>query len=320
MITKRNKIKMLKYCRTVNLNNEEMYHVQMSFPYFIETNFFLYMNIKKSDTKMYKMVWFCLLKKKSQNIVLQRIYTKLYHHIIYFILTLVICFAESSQGKYGGCFSAESTVMTNTGSRRKLQDLRIGEKVLSLDLNTQQFVYSEVILFLDWDPSQRRDFLRFELQSGRTLTVTPTHLLFQLANDNTSRTIFAAKLYAGDRVLVRNSGYLVEDTVVKVQQVIKTGVFAPLTTTGTVVVDDIVASCYATIDSQLIAQWAFAPIRLMFNFKNGLYRMWTLIHKPVQSWTVQSNDISAMPSRGVYWYANILYVIGDYLIPSHIYK
>ncbi|KRT83295.1 hypothetical protein AMK59_3366, partial [Oryctes borbonicus] len=229
--------------------------------------------------------------------------------------------SESSQGgKYGGCFSAESTVFTETGTQRKLQDLQVGEKILSLDLNTQQFIYSEVILFLDWDPSQRRDFLKFELRSGRTLTVTPSHLIFQIANDNTSRTIYAAKLSVGDRVLVRDSSRLIEDAIVKVQQVAKTGVFAPLTMTGTVVVDGVLASCYATIDSQSIAHWAFTPIKLMLNFNHGLQRIWTLMLKPMEGWEIESNQIAATPSRGVYWYARILYVFGDYLIPHRIYK
>ncbi|GJQ74088.1 putative intercellular signal essential for a variety of patterning events during development [Trypoxylus dichotomus] len=229
--------------------------------------------------------------------------------------------SESSQGgKYGGCFSAESTVLSETGTQRKLQDLQTGERILSLDLNTQQLVFSEVILFLDWDPSQRRDFLQFKLRSGRTLTVTPSHLLFQLANDNTSRTIYAAKLSVGDRVLVRDSNRLIEDAIVMVQHVAKTGVFAPLTMTGTVVVDGVLASCYATIDSQSIAHWAFSPIRLMLNFNHGLHRIWTLMLKPVEGWEIETNHVPSTPSRGVYWYAEILYVFGDYLIPHRIYK
>lgn len=177
-----------------------------------------------------------------------------------------------------------------------------------------------MILFLDWDPSQRRDFLQFELLSGRTLTLTPSHLIFQIANDNSSRTMYAAKLSVGDRVLVRDSNKLIEDTIIKVRRVLETGVFAPLTMTGTVVVDDVVASCYATIDSQSIAHWVFTPIRLMRNFKYGLHRMWILMQKPVTGWEIDSNSVQATPPRGVYWYARILYAIGDYLIPSRIYK
>lgn len=211
-------------------------------------------------------------------------------------------------------------MISETGATRKLQDLRIGEKILSMDLDTQTFVYSEVILFLDWDPSQRRDFLKIELQSGRTLTVTPSHLIFQIANDNRSRTIYAAKLKTGDRVLVLDSKKLIEDIIVKVRQIVSTGVFAPLTLTGTVVVDGVLASCYATIDSQSIAHWAFTPIRLMLNFNQGLHRMWNLLRKPLEGWKDDINIVPSTPSRGVYWYAKILYVLGDYLIPSRIYK
>jgi hedgehog protein len=89
-----------------------------------------------------------------------------------------LSFPESSQAaKYGGCFSGESTVLTSSGARRQLSQLQIGEKIQALDPSTNQIVFSEVLLFLDYDPHQKREFLHITLSSGRTLTVTPSHLL-----------------------------------------------------------------------------------------------------------------------------------------------
>lgn len=255
------------------------------------------------------------------------------------LLTIII-FTESSQAaKYGGCFSASSTVQTSTGERRQLSDLQVGEKVLSVDSTTKSFVYSEVLMFLDWDPLQRREFLKFELASGRTLTVTPSHLLMT-GSANSSSTVYAGKLDVGSKLLVSDSrNNLVEDAIVKVTLILDTGVIAPLTAAGTIVVDDVVASCYAVIDSQVIAHWAFVPVRIYSNLKEGVRRMWNLIESPISAWAGNSKTLSkgslisktsaensyrtksfSSPTIGVHWYARILYTIADYTMFSHLYR
>lgn len=251
-------------------------------------------------------------------------------------------FPESTQAaKYGGCFTAKSTVTTSTGKRRKLTDLRVGDSVLAWDASAQRAVFSEVIMFLDYDPKQRRDFLRFTLASGRSMTVTPTHLLVtpdhpenleQVSNhldsaskirgptETASTVRFASEFSVGDRLLVKDSesdGLLV-DAIVEVEVVTLTGVYAPLTAVGTVFVDDVLASCYATVDSQTIAHWSFAPVRLAINVRDGFYRVWGLMSSPVYAWT--RSKTPDRPAVGVHWYARFLYVIGDFLIPSRMHK
>ncbi|XP_060524095.1 sonic hedgehog protein [Cylas formicarius] len=225
--------------------------------------------------------------------------------------------SESSQAaKYGGCFTGDTSVTTPSGERRSLSDLHVGEKILTLDAATKRLVFSEVILFLDYNPSDKREFFEIALETGRTLTVTPYHLV-TLKDD---RTVYVADLKTGDKLLVSDSdNKLVEDTIVRIDLVFRTGVFAPLTKTGTVVVNDVVMSCYATVDSQSLAHWAFMPLRLFWNINVGVHRLWSVFSKPVQSW--QFNEIAtAKPKVGVHWYARMLYATADYIIPSHLHK
>ncbi|KYB28973.1 hedgehog precursor [Tribolium castaneum] len=204
--------------------------------------------------------------------------------------------SESSQAaKYGGCFSGESTVLTSTGLRRNLSSLQIGEKIQALDPSTNELVFSEVLLFLDYNPSQRRQFLHITLASGRTLTVTPSHLL--VLDDRTMK--YAQKLQPGDFLLVSDNAKnaLISEKIVRLEAVWRSGVFAPLTGVGTLVVNDVVASCYATIDSQWLAHWAFAPIRWVAKlWDSGLRK----------------------PGVGVFWYARLLYATADFVLPSHL--
>ncbi len=40
----------------------------------------------------------------------------------------------------------------------------------------------------------------------------------------------------------------------------------PLTNTGTIIIDGVVASCYANTESQTLAHWAFLPLRVVAMF------------------------------------------------------
>lgn len=234
----------------------------------------------------------------------------------------VFSVTESSQGaRYGGCFPGDSLVTTSTGEKKTLSELGIGEKILSHDPRTNQLTFSEVILFLDYDPSQKREFLNIKLNSGRTLTVTPTHLVPR-KQINHIETLFAEKIRIGDILLVSDSNNGVsEDSVVEIRGIIRTGVYAPLTEVGTVVINDIIVSCFATVDSQEIADWAFFPMRLVWNVKQGFKRIWRVLSKPLDVWSSEYNTTvtssKTIPS-GVHWYAKMLYAVADYIIPSHL--
>ena len=187
----------------------------------------------------------------------------------------------------------------------KLQDVRIGERVLAMDMRTGELKYSEIILFLDRDVEQSREFLQVRTQSGRQLTVTPSHLLLRATQRHEHEAVFADRVRRGDRLLVKSPNSTTEvDTVVSVEPVLRRGVYAPLTLDGTIVVDGIVASCYAVVNSQWVAHLAYAPFRLYTNLKQSVL------------WLVTSSRADA--PEGVHWYARILYNVALYVLPKRI--
>lgn len=151
--------------------------------------------------------------------------------------------------------------------------------------------------------------------------MTSTHLVVT-GEKSKSRTVYAEKLKTGDLMLVSDDSNrkLLEDRIIKIEPVLRDGVYAPLTTTGTLLVNDVLASCYATVDSQSLAHWAFSPIRLVFNVKNGLYRLWTVVSRPIVGWSDEPGGHTTPPQIGVHWYAKTLYATADYLLPSHMHK
>lgn len=211
---------------------------------------------------------------------------------------------DSSQNSHSsGCFTASSTVQTSTGERRKLSDLQLGEKVLSMDA-AGNAVYSEVIMFMDRDEKQSREFVRLETVGGASITATPGHLLlvWKKYEELSQRYMFAEKVEEGDFLLVNINGTLVPRQVLRVSAELHNGVYAPLTREGTIVVNDVTASCYAMVESQSIAHWSFMPAR------------WA---SSVSSWFKPAD---AMPETsrqtGIHWYAKSLYSIKDYFLPS----
>ena len=213
--------------------------------------------------------------------------------------------SESSQAaKTGGCFAGNTLVETSNGEKVKLQDVRIGDRVLAMDMRTGELKYSEIILFLDRDAGQSREFLQVRTQSGRQLTVTPSHLLLRATQRRQPEAVFAERLRYGDQLLVQSSNFTTEvDTVVSVEPVLRQGVYAPLTLDGTIVVDGVVASCYAVVDSQWIAHLAYAPFRLYTNFRQSVLRLVT-----------SRSDAQ----EGVHWYARILYSVAQYMLPRRM--
>ncbi|XP_046612357.1 sonic hedgehog protein A isoform X2 [Neodiprion virginianus] len=244
--------------------------------------------------------------------------------------------SESSlAGKSGGCFPGRSIVRTEDGFNKSLDQLEIGERIAALD-SAGKIVYSEVIAFLDRSPEERRQFVRITTASGRALTLTPSHLV-PVSLESGSTTEFAAKVRVGDQILVRESDRGVEtlrwDRVASTRLVIEKGIFAPLTTEGTVLVDDVVASCYAVVDSQFVAHSAFLPMRIWTNIKSGVARIARIFVAPLSAWSEfrpgigedhevkypeNTPSINAMrfQPRGIHWYASMLYTVSFYVLPT----
>ncbi|CAG0884256.1 unnamed protein product [Cyprideis torosa] len=219
--------------------------------------------------------------------------------------------SESSEAaKSGGCFPGSSLVRTPSGVL-PLTSLRPGQQVLSWDSAQGQFVYSDVLLFLDSDPFTSRSFYRVRTDSGAELSLTESHLIYV---GQAMAATYAGRLRVGDRVWLRgadprggNSSLLHSEEVTDLRMVRHQGFFAPLTRQGNVVVDDFVVSCYAVVDSEAMANAAFLPLRWWTSFT---------------SWLTEGATVSSARSdegtQGVHWYAKLLYSLARYFLPSHL--
>uniref|UniRef100_A0A4Y0BJK9 Hedgehog protein n=1 Tax=Anopheles funestus TaxID=62324 RepID=A0A4Y0BJK9_ANOFN len=214
--------------------------------------------------------------------------------------------SDSSQSSHtSGCFTGDSTVLTDAGVHRKLSELHIGERVQAIDA-TGQTVFSEVLMFMDRDTHQRREFVTIEADGGSLLKVTPAHLVMVWRRERSeTRYVFADRVREGDHILVHVDGTLEPRLVRRISATLSEGVYAPLTSEGTIVVDSIAASCYALIDSQTVAHLSFLPYRIAEKVGAMFERSST------------GDGLSLPRHEGIHWYAKSLYTIKDYLIPSN---
>jgi hypothetical protein len=97
--------------------------------------------------------------------------------------------------------------------------------------------------------------------------------------------------------VLNNNGLLSIETISNVIDVVKQGYVAPLTQEGTLIVNNVAASCYATIASHRLAHAVLAPMRWWY----GLFG--------------ESNEVI-----GIHWFPKMLYEMTTFLMPSIIHK
>ncbi|KAM4601805.1 indian hedgehog B protein-like [Polymixia lowei] len=219
---------------------------------------------------------------------------------------------HSVAAKSGGCFPGGASVTLENGVQKSVRDLRPGERVLASSGSdgSGELVYSDVLTFLDRDPATRKLFYAIGTEAGARLSLTAAHLLF-VSEGNCSegavpargavRTVYASDARPGQCVLVapggepgrgRGEGRLSRITRVSVGE--GRGAYAPLTAHGTVVVDGVVASCYAAVDRHDLAHRALSPLRLMYR------------------WT----GATGYRGKGLHWYPQFLHWLGRLLLDS----
>ncbi|RXM96657.1 Tiggy-winkle hedgehog protein [Acipenser ruthenus] len=218
--------------------------------------------------------------------------------------------AENSvAAKSGGCFPGSASVILRDGRNKLVKDLNPGDKVLAAD-EQGNLVFSDFMMFIDKDPESRRVFYVIETEEPhKQIALTAAHLLFVADSNATAgfhsiKAAFASKVKPGQRVFITEGvGSQVKPVAVKrIYLEEYEGSFAPVTAQGTIVVDQVLASCYAVIEEHRWAHWAFAPVRLSYGVASLLFSKDHLITN------------STVQDGGVHWYSNALYQLGTWVL------
>lgn len=212
----------------------------------------------------------------------------------------------------GGCFPGTSRVRTEGGLVLPLSRLSVGDTVLSFDDSSATLRHDRIIAFLHSAETGNGNttFVQFSVAGGTTIMLTRDHLIYVSSNNNASagdiRPRFAGQVVRGDYILTADgNASVVRREVVGVDAVyFDAGLYAPLTSSGNIVIDDVIASCYAAVKSHRLAHLAMAPLRVVYSFARyfGLER------------TTTSHDVQS----GIHLYAALLRAIADHFLPEVI--
>jgi len=133
------------------------------------------------------------------------------------------------------CFPGESLVDVLSQGNVKMKDVAIGDMV-----KVAGGKFSQVYSFGHYEQDVQANYLSIDAGLDTPLILSPDHMVFV-----ENKAVPASIVSAGDKLtLVDGSA-----TVKSIKSVVRTGAFAPFTKAGTVVVDNVVASSYVSLQS-----------------------------------------------------------------------
>lgn len=218
----------------------------------------------------------------------------------------------------GGCFPKDGDVTMGDGSMRKLADLKVGDKVLTLDRMTGERKTTDVILMMHEDVNSVYKFLKITAETNidnqslqRRITLTANHLVYKHISGHSERwqprAVFAEDLNEGDHVYfdsfdITNGTDFTLAKITAVEAVKRKGVFAPLTYEGSIIVDGVAASSYAVYNNEDVSHMLFYPLRLLWR------------------WGLRWGDSSSTfkHTSGVHWYPKSIFHVANAILPKGV--
>lgn len=211
-----------------------------------------------------------------------------------------------SHSVLSGCFAGEATVNVEDRGPVPLAALRVGDMVLAE--RSGQLTYEPILTFLhSVRPAfgKRAPFLLVVHNHGE-FRATDTHLVFVATDDVAQHGVskLVGKLLVGDRLLVRdpsNSMRMISSRISAIRRTSgEMGLYAPLTASGTILVDGVLASNYAapSLEKELAHQTAHAfllPLRIYHHIGLGiaLRPYWKSICRGSRSWLCHGDHLDS---------------------------
>ena len=135
-------------------------------------------------------------------------------------------------------------------TQKKMADLRVGEKVMAWNEKRNRAVFTEVIMFAHRETDAKDvKYLKITLEDGTKITLSTNHLVVL---GKLKKAIMAQIVKLGDILFtVDENQEISAKKVLSIDQVIEQGVYCPITSHGNVIVDNVLVSCYASLQDHV---------------------------------------------------------------------
>ncbi|CAF1361335.1 unnamed protein product [Rotaria sordida] len=194
------------------------------------------------------------------------------------------------------CFSGDSSVMLTNGERKQISYLQTGDEILTVD--HLKIVPTEMVIMLDKQRSKQAQFYTFVTDSDHKISLTGLHLLPIISSNNEINYMAAREVQLSDQLYALVNDHIESSPIRNITIEIKQGYFAPLTLAGTLLVNDVLASCYASVKSHQWAQISMIPFR-------WYYRLARFISV--------NDPFDNNRTDGIHWTVQIIYQLISYI-------
>lgn len=156
------------------------------------------------------------------------------------------CFASCQNAP--ACFPSDAIVKLENGSNKTVGQLEIGDKV-QVVTESGEIAYEDIYLFTHNDPFYIGEYIELTLISGKKLELSPRHFI-PVSADGTDawqpQNLAAANEVAlNDVVWYLDHGQLASSKVAFIDTKYTKGAFNPMTSSGMIVVNGVVASTHS---------------------------------------------------------------------------
>uniref|UniRef100_A0AC34FM20 Hint domain-containing protein n=1 Tax=Panagrolaimus sp. ES5 TaxID=591445 RepID=A0AC34FM20_9BILA len=151
------------------------------------------------------------------------------------------------------CFSGDTLVTTFENTKKRMDEIKVGEWIKSGDSTNGETGYSKVNSWIHRKPDFDAEFLKFSLENGQELKISKKHFIYKgdcktvnTSNVNNYQMVYAENVTIHDCLFTINEkDEFIETRISKIEIIQEKGIYAPLTENGNLIVNDIFASCYS---------------------------------------------------------------------------
>uniref|UniRef100_A0A914LPV9 Hint domain-containing protein n=1 Tax=Meloidogyne incognita TaxID=6306 RepID=A0A914LPV9_MELIC len=187
---------------------------------------------------------------------------------------------------YFQCFSGDTKIRLDNGKLKRMDKLSVGDWIYST--NRSRIVLSKIERWIHRVPEQLTNFIKIKLLDGRILKITEKHFIYVYKGGNCeyfknkiinikkvfdiSSLLFAKDVKIGDCLFTEieggNEQSLFIQPIISIKLIKEKGIFAPLTTSGDIFVEGILASCFAVEQNSVLQKSIFSnwPLFTKFSF------------------------------------------------------
>lgn len=181
--------------------------------------------------------------------------------------------SEKLRQYLGRCFPANAYVRREDGEQILIKNVKIGDKLLTLNHQGSP-IYSEVNMMMHRQPNVVvKDYVKISTEAGKTIVLSLHHLIaISNINSSTQQFIFGKDIIPRHHHILTydEKGGVARSRVLSKEYATELGAFAPLTMEGTLVVNDVYASCYSEFPSHMISHHVFIVWRTIYSYLSPL--------------------------------------------------